>query len=244
MAVLRSRKQRGSGAAGAPLSYINSRHVEPSASAGSNLQISEPGLVRPVLNPTGGKRSYSKRRSYKRRSYKRSYRRSHRRSHKQRGSGAMGAPFSYVNSKYSEASASAGSDIQISEPGLVRPVLNPTGGAAAPPIASSASPVLVMPPPAPPPPVCAPAPPVPCTPPPPPPTPPPPPMPQPSVSDSACPCSGKPPLTTGGMRSRRGGFYPSVMGQFVGNASRLVPAAAITGYRMVKNYNKTRRTRK
>ncbi len=238
MAVLRSRKQRGSGAAGAPLSYINSRHVEPSASGGSDIQISEPGLVRPVLNPTGGKRSY---------------RRSHKRSYKQRGSGAVGAPFSYVNSKYSEASASAGSDIQISEPGLVRPVLNPTGGrrsrrhyggAAAPPIASSASPVLVVPTPAPPPPVCAPAPPVPCTPPPPPPTPPPPPMPPPTVSDSACSCSGK----IGGKRtkrkSRRGGFYPSVMGQFVGNASRLVPAAAITGYRMVKNFKKTRRNRK
>jgi hypothetical protein len=153
------------GAVGAPLSYVDTKYNGPSASVGSNVQISEPGLVRPVLNPTGGKRSY--RRSHKRRSYRRSHkRRSY--SHKQRGSGAMGAPFSYVNSKYSEASASAGSDIQISEPGLVRPVLNPTGGAAAPPIASSASPVLVMPPPAPPPPVCAPAPPVPCTPPPPP----------------------------------------------------------------------------
>ena len=42
-------------------------------------------------------------------------------------------------------------------------------------------------------------------------------------------------------KSRRGGFYPSIMGNFVGNASRLVPAAAVTGYRMVKNYNKTRK---
>jgi hypothetical protein len=69
-------------------------------------------------------------------------------------------------------------------------------------------------------------------------------MPPPTVSDSACSCSGK----IGGKRtkrkSRRGGFYPSVMGQFVGNASRLVPAAAITGYRMVKNFKKTRRNRK
>jgi hypothetical protein len=70
-------------------------------------------------------------------------------------------------------------------------------------------------------------------------------MPQPSVTDSACPCSAK----TGGKRtnkrkSRRGGFYPSVMGHFVSNASRLVPAAAITGYRMVKNFKKTRRNRK
>lgn len=44
-------------------------------------------------------------------------------------------------------------------------------------------------------------------------------------------------------RKRRGGFYPSVMGNFIGNASRLVPAAAVTGYRMVKNYNKTRKTK-
>ena len=89
------------GAVGAPLSYVDTKYNGPSASVGSNVQISEPGLVRPVLNPTGGKRSY--RRSHKRRSYRRSHkRRSY--SHKQRGSGAMGAPFSYVNSKYSEAS--------------------------------------------------------------------------------------------------------------------------------------------
>ena len=45
-------------------------------------------------------------------------------------------------------------------------------------------------------------------------------------------------------RNRQGGFYPSVMGSFVGNASRLVPAVAVTGYRMVKNYKKTRKNRK
>ena len=45
-------------------------------------------------------------------------------------------------------------------------------------------------------------------------------------------------------RNRKGGFYPSVMGSFVGNASRLVPAVAVTGYRMVKNYKKTRKNRK
>ena len=44
--------------------------------------------------------------------------------------------------------------------------------------------------------------------------------------------------------TRRGGFYPSVMGSFVGNASRLVPAVAVTGYRMLKNYKKTRKNRK
>ena len=45
-------------------------------------------------------------------------------------------------------------------------------------------------------------------------------------------------------KSRNGGFYPSVMGNFVGNASRLVPAIAITGYRMVRNFKKTRKSRK
>jgi len=44
--------------------------------------------------------------------------------------------------------------------------------------------------------------------------------------------------------TRRGGFYPSVMGGFVGNASRLIPAVAVTGYRMLKNYKKTRKNRK
>ena len=45
--------------------------------------------------------------------------------------------------------------------------------------------------------------------------------------------------------TRKGGFYPSVMGSFVGNASRLVPAVAVTGYRMLKNYKKkTRKNRK
>ena len=44
---------------------------------------------------------------------------------------------------------------------------------------------------------------------------------------------------------RRGGFYPSVMGSFLENASRLAPAAAVTGYRMVRNYGKkTRKNRK
>jgi hypothetical protein len=44
--------------------------------------------------------------------------------------------------------------------------------------------------------------------------------------------------------TRKGGFYPSVMGGFVGNASRLIPAVAVTGYRMLKNYKKTRKNRK
>ena len=103
---------------------------------------------------------------------------------KQRGAGAVGAPLSYVDTKYSGPSASGGSDIQISEPGLVRPVLNPTGG------------------------------------------------------------KRRYKRSYKRRKSRKGGFYPSVMGNFIGNASRLVPAVAITGYRMVKNNNKTRRNRK
>ena len=58
------RKYAGGGlptGAGYPLSYTTPSYKEPSASAGSNLQISEPGLARPVLNPTsavlrGGRR--------------------------------------------------------------------------------------------------------------------------------------------------------------------------------------------
>lgn len=108
------------------------------------------------------------------------------RSRRQRGAGASGAPLSYVNNNYREPSASAGSDIQISEPGLARPVLNPTGGRR---------------------------------------------------RNRRTQRSRK-------QRRGRGGFYPSVMGNFIGNASRLAPVAAITGYRMIKNYNKTRKSRK
>jgi len=45
---------------------------------------------------------------------------------------------------------------------------------------------------------------------------------------------------------RRGGFYPSIMGSLLHNGPRLIPAAAVTGYRMVKNYKKrsTRKNRK
>jgi len=45
-------------------------------------------------------------------------------------------------------------------------------------------------------------------------------------------------------KSRKGGFYPSVMGGIINNGARLVPAAAVQGYRMVRNYNKTRKNRK
>jgi len=43
---------------------------------------------------------------------------------------------------------------------------------------------------------------------------------------------------------KRGGFYPSVMGKLLHNGARLVPVAAVTGYRMVKNYKKSNRTLK
>ena len=49
---------------------------------------------------------------------------------------------------------------------------------------------------------------------------------------------------TGGSRKHKGGFSPSVMGSFVQNASMLVPAAGITGYRMLKNYKNPAKTRK
>jgi hypothetical protein len=45
-------------------------------------------------------------------------------------------------------------------------------------------------------------------------------------------------------KSRRGGFYPSVMGGIINNGAKLVPAAAVQGYRMVRNYNKSRKNRK
>jgi hypothetical protein len=43
---------------------------------------------------------------------------------------------------------------------------------------------------------------------------------------------------------RKGGFYPSVMGSFLTNASRIAPAAAVTGYRMVRNHKGTRKSKK
>lgn len=50
---------------------------------------------------------------------------------------------------------------------------------------------------------------------------------------------------TGGRRTRhKGGFSPSVMGSFVQNGAMLLPAAGITGYRMIKNYKNPTRTRK
>ena len=44
--------------------------------------------------------------------------------------------------------------------------------------------------------------------------------------------------------SRRGGFYPSAMGGLINNGARLLPAAGVQAYRMVRNYNKSRKNRK
>ena len=41
---------------------------------------------------------------------------------------------------------------------------------------------------------------------------------------------------------RRGGFYPSAMGGLLVNGPKLLPAAAVTGYRMCKNYKKTKKS--
>ena len=109
-----------------------------------------------------------------------------RRSRKQRGAGTTGAPLSYLDQTYKEPSASAGSNVLNAEVGLVRPSLNATGGGY----------------------------------------------------------RRKRRSTYKRRSTRKGGFYPSVMGGFVTNASRLVPAVAVTGYRMIKNYKKTRKNRK
>ena len=58
----KTRKQKG----GMPLSYVKPSYVEPSASAGSNILQAEVGLARPVLNPTGGRRSRRNRRGSRR----------------------------------------------------------------------------------------------------------------------------------------------------------------------------------
>lgn len=44
--------------------------------------------------------------------------------------------------------------------------------------------------------------------------------------------------------SRKGGFYPSVMGGLINNGAKLIPAASVQAYRMVRNYKKSRKNRK
>ena len=39
-------------------------------------------------------------------------------------------------------------------------------------------------------------------------------------------------------KSRKGGFYPSAMGGLINNGARLLPAAGVQAYRMVRNYKK------
>ena len=47
-------------------------------------------------------------------------------------------------------------------------------------------------------------------------------------------------------KSRKGGFYPSAMGGLINNGARLLPAAGVQAYRMVRNYSsrKSRKNRK
>jgi hypothetical protein len=45
-------------------------------------------------------------------------------------------------------------------------------------------------------------------------------------------------------RNRKGGFYPSVMGGLINNGAKLLPAASVQAYRMVRNYKKSRKNRK
>jgi hypothetical protein len=107
---------------------------------------------------------------------------------RQRGSGIFGAPLSYLNSLYREPSASAGSTVNVSQVGLARPSLNMTGGSR----------------------------------------------------------RSQRRRHSRGMTLRkvmRGGFFPGVMGAFVQNAKSLIPAVGVTGYRMFKNFNKTKRNR-
>lgn len=95
-----------------------------------------------------------------------------------------GMPLSYLKTNYSEPSASAGSDVQISQAGLARPVLNPIGGNKTRRMRKRVT----------------------------------------------CKCL------------KKGGFYPTVMGSFLRNASRLVPAVVYSGYKLMKG--KTRKARK
>ncbi len=63
-----TRKNRKQRAGGMPLSYLQKGYVEPSATAGSNVNVSQVGLARPVLNATGGARR--RRRQHKNKTYK------------------------------------------------------------------------------------------------------------------------------------------------------------------------------
>lgn len=47
-----------------------------------------------------------------------------------------------------------------------------------------------------------------------------------------------------GTRKQQGGFSPSIMGSFVANGARLIPAAGYMGYRMFEKASKTRKGRR
>ena len=115
-------------------------------------------------------------------------------SRKQKVGGSM--PLSYLKVGYTEHSASAGSNVLVSEPGLARPVLNATGGKRR------------------------------------------------SHTKRSHSNSKKHTRKHGGSCGcmKKGGFYPTVMGSFLRNASRLVPAVAYSGYKLLKG--KTRKSRK
>lgn len=101
--------------------------------------------------------------------------------------GAQGAPLSYLNTKYVEPSGSEGSNRLISEPLLARPSLNHTGG-------------------------------------------------------RRMKRSTRKRRHT--RKSRKGGFYPSAMGGLINNGAKLLPAAGVQAYRMVRNYKNSRKSRK
>jgi hypothetical protein len=109
--------------------------------------------------------------------------------------GAVHAPLSYVDSSYKEPSASAGSTVNVSEPMLARPALNHTGGARKRSKTSTKY----------------------------------------TKKYKTKRCTYK--------KNKVGGFSASVMGSFIQNAKMLMPAAAVSGYRMFKNFNTTKKNR-
>jgi hypothetical protein len=105
------------------------------------------------------------------------------------GGGAYGAPLSYLDTSYREPQASAGSDILRFQPGLARPVINPTGGRR-----------------------------------------------RSRRRASTRRNRSRRNRRNAMARTRRGGFYPSVMGSFTANGAALVPATLYSGYKFIKNY--------
>ncbi len=49
-------QRQGGGAYGAPLSYVNNSYREPSAGPGYDMLRFQPGLARPAIHATGGRR--------------------------------------------------------------------------------------------------------------------------------------------------------------------------------------------